>query len=170
MAVSLRCARRSAGRLRRAVRVSHRRPWREAAAAWQRLGCPYERALALAEGDAAAQLEALTVFDALGARPAAEAVRRRLKEAGVRGIARGVRPSTRANPRGLTARELEVLRLLCEGLRNAEIASRLHRSVRTVDHHVAAVFAKLGVDSRNEALLLAQREGLLQSGQAATPD
>jgi DNA-binding CsgD family transcriptional regulator len=144
--------------------------WREAAEAWQRLGCPYERAQALAEGDAAAQLEALAVFDELGARPAAEALRRRLHEAGVRGVTRGARPSTRANPRGLTARELEVLRLLCDGLRNAEIAGRLHRSVRTVDHHVAAVYAKLGVESRHEALLLAQREGLLQSGQVAAPN
>ena len=37
---------------------------------------------------------------------------------------------------------------MAQGLRNADIAERLHRSVRTVDHHVAAVLAKLGVDSR----------------------
>ena len=64
-------------------------------------------------------------------------------------------------------RELEVLRLLCDGLRNAEIAARLSRSVRTVDHHLAAVFAKLGVDSRVAAIRLAQRDGLApQSGQS----
>jgi DNA-binding NarL/FixJ family response regulator len=55
---------------------------------------------------------------------------------------------------------LQVLQLLCAGLRNAEIAERLHRSVRTVDHHLAAVFAKLGVDSRAAAIAAAQREGL----------
>jgi DNA-binding CsgD family transcriptional regulator len=68
---------------------------------------------------------------------------------------------------GLTARELEVLRLLCDGLRNAEIAARLHRSVRTVDHHLAAVFAKLGVESRAAAIAAAQRAGLTpQIGQS----
>ena len=65
--------------------------WREAADAWQALGCPFERARALAEGDEGAQREALEVFEALGARPAAEALRQRLREAGVRGVARGAR-------------------------------------------------------------------------------
>ena len=151
-----------------ALEISGR--WREAAAAWQRAGCPYERARALAKGDADAQREALAVFELLGARPAADALRRRLREAGVRGIARGARAATREHAYGLTGRELQVLHLLCEGLRNAEIAVRLSRSVRTVDHHLAAVFAKLGVDSRIAAIQAAQRAGLAsQSGQAPTP-
>jgi DNA-binding NarL/FixJ family response regulator len=62
---------------------------------------------------------------------------------------------------------------LCAGLRNADIAQRLHRSVRTVDHHLAAVFVKLGVDSRVAAIQAAQRHGLIaqsgQSGQSASP-
>ncbi|HET9556879.1 MAG TPA: helix-turn-helix transcriptional regulator, partial [Actinomycetota bacterium] len=58
---------------------------------------------------------------------------------------------TRANPAGLTDRQLEVLQLLAEGLTNAEIADRLVVSVRTVDHHVAAILAKLNVASRREA-------------------
>jgi len=45
-----------------------------------------------------------------------------------------------------------VLSLLCEGMKNAAIAERLVRSVRTVDHHLAAVYAKLGVTSRAEAV------------------
>lgn len=139
--------------------------WQVAADAWQRLGCPYERARALADGDAAAQREAVAAFDALGARPAAEAVRRRLREAGERGVARGARPTTRRHPAGLTAAESQVLALMAQGLRNADIAARLHRSVRTVDHHVAAVLAKLAVDSRGAAVQRAQREGWLQSGQ-----
>jgi DNA-binding CsgD family transcriptional regulator len=140
--------------------------WREAADAWAALGCPYEQARALADGDEAAQREALAVFEALVARPAAEALRERLHAAGVRGLARGPRASTREHPFGLTSRELQTLQLLCEGLRNAEIAARLQRSVRTVDHHLAAVFAKLGVDTRAAAIAAAQREGLLtQSGQ-----
>jgi DNA-binding CsgD family transcriptional regulator/tetratricopeptide (TPR) repeat protein len=141
--------------------------WREAADAWAVLGCPYEQARALADGDLAAQREALALFEALGARPAADALRQRLQDAGVRGLARGPRASTLDHPFGLTTRELEVLRLLCEGLRNAEIAARVHRSVRTVDHHLAAVFAKLGVDSRLAAIRTAQRAGLApQSGQS----
>lgn len=144
--------------------------WRAAATTWAALGCPYERARALADGDVAARCEALAIFEQLGAKPAAESLRRRLREAGVRGLARGARASTRERAFGLTTRELQVLQLLCNGLRNAEIAERLHRSVRTVDHHLAAVFAKLGVDSRVAAIQAAQRAGLVaQSGQSATP-
>jgi DNA-binding NarL/FixJ family response regulator len=75
----------------------------------------------------------------------------------VRGAPRDLRASTRANPHGLTEREIEVLTLLCEGFRNSEIAERLCRSVRTVDHHFAAAFAKLGVSTRTEAIAAALR-------------
>jgi DNA-binding CsgD family transcriptional regulator len=146
--------------------------WREAAALWRQLGCPYEEANVLAQGDAAAQQQALAVYDALGAQPAAEALRRRLRQAGVRGVARGARESTRGHPYGLTRAEMHVLALMSEELRNADIAARLHRSVRTVDHHVAAVLAKLQVGSRHEAVRRAQREDWMprsmQSGQFAT--
>ena len=134
--------------------------WRDAAEAWEKLGCPYERARALVEGDAGAQLEALAVFERLGARPDAERLRRQLQAAGVQGIPRGQRSSTKGNPHQLTAREVEVLALLCQGLKNSEIAERLCRSVRTVDHHLAAVFAKLGVGSRTEAMAVALQAGM----------
>lgn len=136
------------------------RHWREAAAAWQALGCPCESARAMADGDADAQREALAMFEKMGARPDAERVRRRLNVAGVRGVPRGSRASTKANPHGLTGRELQVLRLLCEGLANAQIADRLRRSVRTVDHHLAAVFAKLGVTTRAQAVAAAMALGI----------
>ncbi|MDQ3447407.1 MAG: winged helix-turn-helix domain-containing protein [Pseudomonadota bacterium] len=143
--------------------------WREAAAAWDDLDCPYERSRALAEGDDASQREALAIFDELGARPAAEALRRRMRHAGVRGVTRGARPSTQTNPHHLTTREIEVLTLLSEGLTNPEIAERLCRSVRTVDHHLAAILAKLGVASRAEAVAVAAREGIaIQNGQRST--
>lgn len=148
--------------------------WRDAAQAWRALGCPYEHARALAAGDEPAQREALAAFDALGAQPAADALRRKLRDAGVRGVARGARASTRSHPCGLTEAEVKVLALMGSDLHNAEIAARLQRSVRTVDHHVAAVLAKLGVASRLEAVRRAQREGWLaaaaQSGQAGSAD
>jgi len=124
--------------------------WRGAAEAWARLGCPYEQARALASGDRASQLEALALCDRLGARPAAEALREKLRKAGV-AAPRGPRAATRENPFGLTSRQMEILHLLGEGLSNAEIAARLHLSPKTVDHHVSAVFAKLDVHSREEA-------------------
>jgi DNA-binding NarL/FixJ family response regulator len=88
-------------------------------------------------------------------------VARRLRELGERGLPRGPRPKTRANPAGLTARELEVLRLVTEGLRNAQIAERLVLSEKTVDHHVSAILRKLDVRSRGEATAEAARLGLL---------
>jgi DNA-binding NarL/FixJ family response regulator len=116
---------------------------------------------ALADSDQEGQLRtALAELQRLGARPLAAAVARRLRELGVRGLARGPRPSTRANPANLTARETEVLALVTEGLRNADIAQRLFVSTRTVDHHVSAILAKLGVRSRAEAARAAARLGI----------
>ncbi len=152
--------------------------WQEAADAWAAMGCPYEQARALADGDASAQQQALALFEQLGATPAAEGLKKRLRDAGVRGLARGPRASTRGGAFGLTSRELQVLHLLCQGLRNAEIARQLSRSVRTVDHHLAAIFGKLGVESRAGAVQAAARAGLatsidpraLQNGQSGGPN
>jgi DNA-binding CsgD family transcriptional regulator/tetratricopeptide (TPR) repeat protein len=135
--------------------------WAAAAERWRALGCPYDAAAALADADREAPLRAaLAELGRLGARPAAAAVGRRLRELGVRGVARGPRPATRANPANLTARELEVLALLAEGLRNADIARRLFISVKTVEHHVSAILSKLGARTRSEAARAAARLGV----------
>jgi DNA-binding CsgD family transcriptional regulator len=136
--------------------------WRAAADAWQASGCRYEQALALADGDESAWRESLAILEELDARPAAEFLRRRLREAGARHIPRGPRRRTRNNPAGLTDRQLEVLRLMAEGLSNAEIATRLSTAVKTVDHHVSAVLTKLEVRSRAEAASLAHTLGILE--------
>jgi DNA-binding CsgD family transcriptional regulator len=64
----------------------------------------------------------------------------------------------------LTARELEVLRAVAEGRRNADIAAELVVSRRTVDHHVSSILRKLGVGSRGEAARAAGALGLLDDG------
>jgi len=136
--------------------------WRSAAERWAELGCPYEAALARADADDDEALrQALGELQRLGARPAAAIVTRRLRQRGVRGLARGPRSVTRANPAGLTARELEVFSLLAQGLRNAEIAKRLVLSQKTVDHHVSAILRKLGARTRGEAAARASELGLL---------
>lgn len=136
--------------------------WRGAAAAWADLGCPYEEADAFAGGDDDALLRAVETFDALGARPAASRVRRQMRARGLQ-APRGPRPATKAHPAGLTPRQSEVLDLLTEGMTNAEIAERLFISVKTVDHHVSAILAKLGAKTRGEAAAMA-RNGFAGAG------
>jgi DNA-binding CsgD family transcriptional regulator/tetratricopeptide (TPR) repeat protein len=135
--------------------------WRAAAAAWRERGCPYQQALALACGDRDdALLEALALLDGLGARQTAQRLRRQLRRRGNLRVPRGPTRATAANPAGLTARQVEVLGLLAEGLSDAEIAARLSLSAKTVGHHVSALLAKLEVRSRHQAAAAAHRLGV----------
>jgi DNA-binding CsgD family transcriptional regulator len=128
---------------------------------------PYERALTLhalaelrlATGDRdsaqAAIGEARKLLEPLAARPAldrAAALASRLVADGA--SAPPVAP-TSEYPAGLSAREVEVLRLVAQGLTNAQVAERLFLSPRTVDQHLRSIYNKLGVSSRAAATAFA---------------
>ncbi|MEY2434033.1 MAG: hypothetical protein QOC92_3758 [Acidimicrobiaceae bacterium] len=141
---------------------------RGAARAWEERGCVYESADALAGSDDVDDLrEALDRLTELGARPRVQRVTRALRGQGVRDLPRGPRSTTRSNPAGLTAREVEVAALLADGLANAEIAERLVLSPKTVDHHVSSILSKLAVTSRRHVAKAASALGLdLKDGDA----
>lgn len=133
--------------------------WRQAADVWREIGCPYEVALALADGDEDSMLEAVAIFDSLGARPASQWLRSRLRDLGAQSIPRGPTEQTRSNPAGLTTRQVEVLGLMTLGLTNSEIAEKLFISKKTVEHHVSAIYGKLGVTTRAKAIAWAGESG-----------
>ena len=138
---------------------------REAFDRWTRIGMPYHAATALLDSDDEIDLrEARALFERLGAAVLVSRCDERLRSIGAK-VPRGARASTRANVGGLTDREVEVLDLLDKGLRNAEIAARLHLSEKTVGHHVSAILAKLGASSRTEAV---RRARDLVAGSAST--
>ena len=132
--------------------------------AFTRLGMPLEAGrarLLLAEMLATEESEAavtearaaLACFEKLGAARHADEAAAFLRERGAR--------AGRSGSRGLgllTARELEVLELLGEGLPNKEIAARLFISPKTVEHHVGAVLSKLELRGRSEAAAYAVRQ------------
>jgi DNA-binding CsgD family transcriptional regulator len=131
------------------------RDWLAAADGFGAIGWSYDRALMLSLlEDEAALVEALDIARTLGAKPLTRRVMGRLRSLGLR-VPAGRRETTRANPAGLTARQLDVLKLLVEGLTNAQIAETLVVSPRTAEHHVAAVLTKLGASTRKEAALRA---------------
>lgn len=133
-----------------------------AAALWDRLGCPYEQALALFEGCEEDKKKALTIVNQLGAEAVYEKMKLDMRHSGIKSIPRGLRRTTLANPALLTDRELGVLELLKEGLQNKEIGARLFISAKTVDHHISSVLFKLDVNSRTKAVQEALRLGILK--------
>ena len=123
-----------------------------AARMWDELGCRVDAAFALLDSSDETELRgALRRLDELGAKATAGLVRQKLRQIGARSVPVGPRRATRAHPLGLTPRECRVLELICERQTNAQIARTLFISAKTVDHHVSAVLAKLGVENRQAA-------------------
>ncbi|MFC6162511.1 ATP-binding protein [Kribbella jiaozuonensis] len=135
-----------------------------AAELWDGIGSSYDAALALLDsGSEQGMREALSRFDTGGASAAAMLTRRRMRRLGLRGIPSGAHQSTRSDAAGMTRREREVMTMVAAGQSNATISAQLVISPRTVEHHVAAVLAKLGVGSRTLVEAEARRRGLLEN-------
>jgi DNA-binding NarL/FixJ family response regulator len=130
--------------------------WRAAANEWERLGCPYERAMALMDGDHAAQLLALEIFNQLGAVPAAEMVRQKSR-------AITERRREREMFGGLTARERAVATLIAQGKSNREIAAAMTVGVKTIETYVTRILSKLDFDSRVQIATWTLEKRLSQS-------
>jgi DNA-binding CsgD family transcriptional regulator/tetratricopeptide (TPR) repeat protein len=131
--------------------------WRASAEAFAELKMPFEQAVMLLEGDAQALSEAQKLIVSIGA----HALQARITDA-LRNVSSNVRASTANNPLGLTKRELQILRLLGDGVTNAELARKLFLSTKTVDHHVSAILGKLQVRSRAHAVTIAHELGIIQ--------
>jgi DNA-binding CsgD family transcriptional regulator/tetratricopeptide (TPR) repeat protein len=134
--------------------------WEKGVGFWEARDVPYEQGLALMHGDDESKLQAVRIFEDLGAIATASRLRGDLTDRGVN-VPRGRAQRTRDHVAGLTPRQAEVLDLLAEGLTNGEIADRLFVSPRTVEHHVSAILAKLDSSTREEAVTLARSEGFL---------
>lgn len=128
---------------------------------WQALGVPYEVATARTllgqalrdRGDEAAAAQvfaaAAELFEQIGARADADLV---------------LHNTQSVLPAGLTAREVEVLRLIAAGLTNNEIAVELYLSPKTISRHLSNIFTKIGVTSRAGATAFAFEHELITSG------
>jgi DNA-binding CsgD family transcriptional regulator/tetratricopeptide (TPR) repeat protein len=137
--------------------------YRRAAQFWHEKEIPYEEGLALMHGNEAEQVQAIRIFEDLGATAIANNVRRSLAQHGAR-VPRGKSLATRDHPAGLTARQAEVLRLLARGMPNTRIADELFVSHRTVENHVSAILMKLDVATREAAVTTARGRGILPAG------
>jgi DNA-binding CsgD family transcriptional regulator len=148
----------------------------KAADEWSEMGLPYETALALTQvrGDDAgvALARAVAMFDDLEARPAAALARKLAQRMGVAAEIpkprRGPYTAARRHPLGLTQNEQQVLALIAQGLSNKEVARRLSRSPRTVEHQFSAVLGKFNAANRMEVLLRLRGEPWLLSSAADT--
>jgi DNA-binding CsgD family transcriptional regulator len=129
---------------------------------WKKAGCVYESAIALFDnGDDHDKRQAVSMLDQLGAKAVCEKLRTEMRVLGIKSIPRGMRKTTESNPSQLTNRELDVLRLLQEGLPNKLIAGKLFISAKTADHHISSILFKLQASTRQVAVTTAIRQGIL---------
>jgi DNA-binding CsgD family transcriptional regulator len=134
----------------------------EAAQRWQVMGFPYHQADALADSPAEGdQRRAWAIFNSLGVGARSAEIARRLRADGARDLPRRLQPAGRANPGGLTGRQMEIAGLIAAHLTNQEIAERLYLSIRTVDSHVSAILGKLEVTNRRHAAQRCQDLGIV---------
>ncbi|MFN2594376.1 MAG: LuxR C-terminal-related transcriptional regulator, partial [Actinomycetota bacterium] len=123
-----------------------------AATAWEAVNRVYDAALCRGKSpDKDSSAWAALRLMEFGAKATIVGLNRDRRAAGLPLLPRGPRGTSQSNPAGLTPRELDVLRLLHQGLRNFEIAEKLVLSEKTVDHHVSAILRKLGVRTRAAA-------------------
>lgn len=133
----------------------------EAASWWRLAGDPFAEAMAFADSaDADDRVRGVQLLDRLGAVGTADRLRVVLRQEGLAAVPQRPRASTRANPAGLTNRQLDVARLVARGLSNSEIAGRLYISPKTADHHVSAILAKLELPNRRAVVVRAAELGL----------
>lgn len=149
--------------------------WRAVGDRWSELGLAFHQAYARwREGGAwltadnrpaatAALTQAHAVAVGLGARVLSEAVERLAGRARIR-VAVAARSEVADRPRGLTAREAEVLGLVAQGMTNRQIAGELYISEKTAGVHVSNILAKLEVMSRAQAAAYAVHSGLVSTG------
>jgi DNA-binding NarL/FixJ family response regulator len=135
--------------------------YEEAAAWWHRAGAFFDEAMAWADSqDVTLQVNAIERLDLVEAIAVADRYRLVMRQAGVAQVPQRPRVSTRANPAGLTNRQLDVAKLVARGFTNAEIAGRLYISPKTADHHVSAVLTKLGLPNRRAVIVQASELGV----------
>jgi DNA-binding CsgD family transcriptional regulator len=133
----------------------------ESAAWWHQAGAVFDEAMARADStDSGEQSRGVQMLDLLGATSTADRIRLDMRRSGVARLPHRPRTATRANPAGLTNRQLDVAKLVARGFTNAEIATRLYISPKTADHHVSAVLTKLGVSTRRAVIAQAEDLGL----------
>ncbi len=122
----------------------------------------------LKEAPAEQLVEAVRVV-AAGEALLAPSVTRRLLDRFVAGLPPRLPGEGSAKVASLSARELDVLKLMARGLSNAEIADKLFVSETTIKTHVSRVFMKLGLRDRVQAVVLAYDEGLVRPGVSGPP-
>jgi DNA-binding CsgD family transcriptional regulator/tetratricopeptide (TPR) repeat protein len=147
--------------------------WHGAIQAYETIATPMELVFVAlfvqVEHASTALVRAYNICDAIGAVGGALAVRRRAEVLGQAYLLpkskRGPYTAVKNHPLGLSAKEVEVLSLMIEGANNPEIAAKVNRSRRTIEHHVSAILRKLGATNRLEAILRTLSEPWIVTGQ-----